>query len=57
MLLGPVVTFGIDGANAFELPISEVSNAVMQPTQKNEVALEFHQDAGLEDEVYRFLDK
>lgn len=24
----------------------------MQPTQKNEVALEFHQDVGLEDEVF-----
>lgn len=49
-LKGPVVNFAINGDNAFELPISEVSNAVMQPTQKNEVALEFHQDAGLEDE-------
>lgn len=47
---GPVLSFTIDGKQVFDLPVSEVSNAVMQPTNKNEVALEFQQD-NIEDEV------
>jgi len=55
-LQGPVFTFSIDGKQVFDLPVSEVSNAVMQPTNKNEVALEFHQDSTLEDEDESLVD-
>eukprot|EP00026_Physarum_polycephalum_P005162 Phypoly_transcript_05191.p1 GENE.Phypoly_transcript_05191~~Phypoly_transcript_05191.p1 ORF type:complete len:529 (+),score=85.58 Phypoly_transcript_05191:330-1916(+) len=55
-LAGPVITLAVDGKHAFEIPVSEISGAVMQPTQKNEVAIEFHQDSTLEDEDESLVD-
>eukprot|EP01111_Echinosteliopsis_oligospora_P012040 TRINITY_DN4092_c0_g1_i1.p1 TRINITY_DN4092_c0_g1~~TRINITY_DN4092_c0_g1_i1.p1 ORF type:complete len:540 (+),score=113.61 TRINITY_DN4092_c0_g1_i1:21-1640(+) len=53
---GPVISMTIDEKQAFEIPLSEISNATMQPNSKNEVVLELNQDSTLEDEDESLVD-
>jgi structure-specific recognition protein 1 len=53
---GPMLCFTVDGKQAFEIPLSEVSNAQIPANQKNEVMLEFHPDSTLDMEDESMVD-
>ncbi|GAM21937.1 hypothetical protein SAMD00019534_051120 [Acytostelium subglobosum LB1] len=49
-IAGSMVTFQIDGKTSFEFPISDVSQSIVNPNNKNELTIEFQNDSTLDDE-------